>query len=479
MHHYNYSFFMGFNENTFDFELTPEQRAAVRNILDFINTPDQQIFILSGYAGTGKTSLLKGINKLVEKELQLHFWATTGRAAKVIGGKTGLQADTIHRSIYRLMLSEEDKKQRLIKLYYELTINDSNENSVYAVDESSQLSDRKSLQVRLNFGTGRLLADTLEFIDGRKIIFIGDNAQLPPVNYKHSPALNPEYFEKHFHTSARHYELTEIKRFNKHSGIYKNTRQLRNHIADKSYPRLSIRASGMDDIQIYNNESQMVKTFVKLAHKYGIDNVKFITLSNKKANWLNLQIRQQLFMGKKQKPIRENDVLMVNQNNYLYDLMNGDTAQVTWVNPKRIYNAGFKFCEAEVKFYDPKAGAERTRKVILFEELLQRDKNNLTDEEEYKLRRYIFGRAKELGVDKKSSEFNDFVRNEPYANALRVGYGYAGTCHKAQGGEWDHVFIALERSMFYFPLENQYRWIYTALTRARKKIHILDNYCIR
>ncbi len=470
---------MSFNENHFDFDLTSEQRQAVQKILGFIKSNEQQVFILRGYAGTGKTSLLKGINKLIENERSMHFWATTGRAAKVIGGKTGLQADTIHRSIYRLKLSEEDKKQRIIRLYYELNLNDSKENSVYVVDESSQLSDRKSLQVRLNFGTGRLLADSLNYIGSRKIIFIGDNAQLPPVNYLYSPALNPTYFQKHFNLTANQFELRQIMRFNKSSGIFKNTRHLRDHIAESSYPKLSIRASGMSDIQVYHNESQMVKSFVDLARKVGIDNLKFITLSNKKANWLNLQIRQQLCKGKSPKAIRENDILMITQNNYLYDLMNGDSAQVTWVNPRPIFKAGFKFREVELKFYDPKARVERIRKVILFEDLLQRDKNNLTEEEEYKLRRYLFGRANELGIDTKGHEFNDYVRNEPYANALRVGYGYAGTCYKAQGGEWDHVFIALERSMFYFPLENQYRWTYTALTRARKHIHILDNYYIR
>ncbi|MEA3447891.1 MAG: AAA family ATPase [Bacteroidota bacterium] len=470
---------MTFDEEKFDFTLTSEQRQAVQSILEFIHNDEKQVFILRGYAGTGKTSLLKGISKLLDDDVSMHFWATTGRAAKIISSKTNLQADTIHRSIYRLRLSEEDKKNRIIKLYYELIKNNHSLNTFYAIDECSQLSDKKTLTLNLNFGTGRLLADTLEYAGGRKILFIGDNAQLPPVKYMYSPALNPDYFQKHHQLSAKHFDLTEIKRFDKTSGIYKNTRQLREHIADASYPKLSIRASGMNDIRVYHNESEMVKTFVKLARQSGIDNLKFITLSNKKANWLNLQIRQQLYKGKKPQVIRENDVLMVTQNNYLYDLMNGDSAQVTWVNPKPIFKAGFKFREVQVKFYDPKAGAERTRKVILFEDLLQRDKNNLTDEEDYKIRHYLFAKANELGIDKNTCEFNEFVRNEPYANALRVGYGYASTCHKAQGGEWDHVFIMLEFSMFYFPLENQYRWTYTALTRSRKQIHILDNYYIR
>lgn len=197
----------------FDFPLTPEQQTAVDRMIDFFNSSDD-VFILRGHAGTGKTSLVKGLIKYLQSvRIPAKLMASTGRAAKVLSVKTGLRAETMHRYIYTMSLHEIDERTEKVIIDFRLRPNADEVQTIYFVDESSMISDQKSLNVSLKFGSGKLLTDMLLFADGRKIVFIGDPAQLPPVNYLHSPALNTDYLVNNFSKLIRNVNLQGIQRF--------------------------------------------------------------------------------------------------------------------------------------------------------------------------------------------------------------------------------------------------------------------------
>jgi ATP-dependent exoDNAse (exonuclease V) alpha subunit len=459
----------------FDFPLSPEQQAAVLQMVDFFTSGDE-IFILRGHAGTGKTSLVKGLIKYLESEkIPSRLMASTGRAAKVLSMKTGLKAETMHRYIYTMNLHEIDEKTEKVNIDFKLRQNQDTPQTIYFVDESSMISDQKSLNVSLNFGSGKLLTDMLFFAAKRKIVFIGDPAQLPPVNYLYSPALNPDYFVKHFGKQVSSFSLKGIHRFGSETGIGRNVKDMQQKINELSFPYLSIRVTGNKDMHICPSEEALARTYAESIHKLGIDNCIMLSFSNKMANSLNQQVRQKLF-GRNIFKVNEGELLIVIQNNYKHSLYNGDHLEILEVSDSTETRAGIVFRNVKARALSQGTYLVFEGKVI--DTLLNGDALNLDARQDFELMRDFFIRAHHLGIKRNSPDFNNFMLSDPYLNALRVKYGYAITCHKAQGGEWQHVFVALEPVLFVQDKQFTYRWVYTAVSRTMNEVYFLQNRCI-
>lgn len=461
----------------FDISLNDEQQQAFEKIKRFFQNNDQRVFILKGHAGTGKTTLVKGLIKyLKDQEIKSVLLASTGRAAKILREKASVPASTVHKHIYDFENDELDDKIKIRKLSFRLIKNLDKDNAVYFVDESSIISNQKVKATFLNFGTGMLLTDLLYFCGKRKIVFVGDPAQLPPVNCKFSAALNEVYFNKKFNIRPQSTNLTQIVRFSQNSGIYHNTNHFRNSIQSSTFPMLSVKASNFGDIQVHHNLQEMVRHYVERIRATGVENCIFINLSNKENTYVNNLTRSYLYSKRKAMQFNKNESLMVVRNNYLHDLLNGDQVLVRSVSPKTEYRAGLRFREAELMHVSESGGNVINAKII--ENLLGMNTSDLDQEQEYKLFLDFVIRMRKIGLRSKDQKFKEMMMEDPYLNALRVKYGYAITCHKAQGGEWQEVFIQFERSMFFFPKENIYRWAYTAISRSTEKLHLLDNRCI-
>jgi len=459
----------------FDFPLTPEQQSAVSLMLDFFSSGND-IFILHGHAGTGKTTLVKGLIKYLDSiSIPSRLMASTGRAAKVLSVKTGLTAETMHRYIYKMNLHEMDEKSEKITIDFKLKMNSDPAETVYFVDESSMLSDQKSINVALSFGSGKLLTDMLFFAGQRKIVFIGDPAQLPPVNYLHSPALNPGYFTKNFNKSVCHVGLKGIHRFTAGTGIGRNVKDLQQKISALVFPYLSIQLSGNSDLHSCPSEEILARTYSESVRRLGIDNCIMLTFSNKMAASLNGLVRQKLF-GRQAARVNKGELLVVIQNNYKHSLFNGDHLEILETGEETETRAGIVFRNVKARALTQGGSMVFEGKVI--DTLLNNDAQNLDFKQEFELMKDFFIRVHKLGIKRNSPAFMDFLLKDPYLNALRVKYGYAITCHKAQGGEWQHVFVALEPVLFVQDRQFTYRWVYTAISRATDEVFFLQNRCL-
>ncbi len=512
-------------EKYFPFTLTDEQKELVRRLLRFIDS-DKKVFIVKGYAGTGKTSIMFGL----VKHFGVHnhpftLMASTGRAAKVMAEKARFPAGTVHATIYAMVLTELMSKSENpeFRISFRLKMPNFNRKLVFFVDESSMLSNHIQSGGILAYGSGRLIDDLFAFAGKGKVVFIGDPAQLPPVNTKFSAALSSDYLKKIFDLEVEEFELKQVMRYKKTSGIYFNTTYLRHTIYSGQFPQLSIKTSDFDDMQVYYHDNDLVKKYYETIKTLGLDSAIYITLSNKQAAIVNNKVRNHLWGSKSMSQLlKSGESVMVVRNNYLYNLSNGDLITVDSVEDREITKADlqFKYINIRVADPDPEKGLV-VKRVLIITNLLTSNVRDLSAEQEMALLKNFFARMRAVAdeifeilntvgnveqrreeISQRSQEMKirldpdsiieqkpskkalfktiayDNMQTDPYLNALRVKYGYAITCHKAQGSEWPHVFVHLERSMFYLDKENQHRWVYTALSRAEKKIHILHNICL-
>jgi len=514
-------------ENYYPFKLTKEQDELVKRLLAFIKS-EENVFILKGYAGTGKTTIMQGLVKYFgEQKTPFTLMASTGRAAKVMSQKARFPAATVHGSIYALQIVElpkndENAEEANYRLTFRLKMPNFNEKVVYFVDESSMLTNSLQSGGSIAFGSGRLLDDLFKFAGKGKVVFIGDPAQLPPVNSKFSAALSREFLKTTFDLKVDGFELKQVMRYRRDSGMYYNTNLLREVIQSNRFPPLAIKAHGFDDIQVYSHDNELVSKYYEIIKTIGVDSAIYITLSNKQAALVNNKIRAHLWGYKNTSFLKTGESLMVARNNYLYGLNNGDLCVVESIENEVIKKAGleFRFITIRVSDPDPEKG-QILKRVLINVDLLSSDNRDLSASQDMELLQNYFGRMRKIAIeiwellnqvtdvekrrailDEKIKSFDinldvdsviekapskksliksiayENMQSDPYLNALRVKYGYAITCHKAQGSEWPEVFIHMEKSMFYFDKENQYRWAYTALSRAEKKIHLLNNQCL-
>lgn len=482
-----------------DLRLTGGQETALDLIERFIAS-DKDVFILKGYAGTGKTTLIKKlIENLRENKRSFEVFAPTGRAAKILRDKTGT-GSTIHSGIYNLLefktINDDSEDQAEKSFHYLFPVRDNDEiNRVCIIDESSMISDVESHNEFFTFGTNRLLYDILTYMkmpgSGNKLIFVGDPAQLPPVNDAKSKALDPEYF-KEKDLSLEEYELSEVVRQKAESGILLNAARYRRVLNSEERNSLSIKYH--KDVLKLELEN-VVKTYLTEFPKPKVGNGVIINFSNKQCLSFNQMIREKIFPNKEE--ITAGDIILINNNNYHtypVELLNGDMAEVTWVSPtkasqsapvyvkqggekkRKVITLNFRDIKIKVPEYD----GEISCKII--DSLLNNPFRDLSEDEFRSLyinfnirfnedQRERSSKGLER-IEPGSEKFKELVRNDPYYNALRVKYGYAITCHKSQGGEWNTAFVNFDGRV---GLKDAHlRWGYTAITRAVDKLYIIN-----
>lgn len=460
-------------------ELTILQNKVFEQIKAFLNS-DASVFILRGYAGTGKTTMVKVIADYIKQSRQLVMMAPTGRAARVLATKTGHKAVTIHKAIYAKAHIEPKKVKDIAESEYKFVfpINESENggNIVAIVDEASMVCSRKIEHELFIFGTDNLMEDLLTFVRpnfGGKVIFVGDPAQLPPVGESVSNALRAEYF-KEKGLKVVEAELTEVLRQKGDSVILKNAMMIRD-LLQKDKRNQLVFEEQKDDVEMVPSE-QFLDKYLKYRKESGRHDSVIICYSNKSANRYNRDIRKSLYGG--DVPLRENDILLITQNNYRLNRMNGEFVPVLSVGARTQQSAPVY---AQI-------GGKRQRIVItlnfiqvtvpdgdgnpmlcmLLEDLLTSDKATISIDENRAL--YINFCMRHPSLKQGTQVFADALLNDEYYNAIRAKYGYAVTGHKCQGGEWGKVFVDYtDRTGLD---DDSLRWAYTATTRAQKTLYV-------
>lgn len=477
---------------------TSDQLNAIQALDQFL-TNDVPAFVLKGYAGSGKTTLLKGlIDYLISSGRRFQLMAPTGRAAKIIHQRTGHVATTIHKGIYDFeklehLKNPKDQKSADFRYYFKTKRNEEVYQKVYIIDEASMLSNILSHGEFLQFGSGYLLNDLISFTRvnvhsaNSKIIFIGDDAQLPPVGMNFSPALDSSYLINQFNLNVAGAELKEVKRQNLESGILNASKKLRTCLTSGFFNEFDLRENGKDIFNI---------TYDNFLTDYFAcnENRIVVTFKNKTAREINKLIRVRKFGIDDQ--IRSSDKVIVGSNNYKLGILNGELAVVSSVGEATItrtvkfFGSEGKSVEVllswrEIEIIAPNEnGSDKHIRGFMLENSLHGD-SFLTINEVQALLVDFKNRHPNLKPD--TIEFNEALKNDDYFNCIQLKYGYAITCHKAQGGEWDGVFVFWDKgnnvnfnSFVDFQTkigkqnEDYYRWAYTAITRASTKLYLVN-----
>lgn len=450
------------------YEPTTGQWVAIQKLSVFFDSAEEQVFVLQGYAGTGKTTLLKGVLDYLDSiKRPYRMMASTGRAARVLSNKTGRTATTIHSSIYVVDAKNSEVTEQKKSIAFKLRVNLDDKETIYFIDEASMIADRSETNQQLLFDDGRFLDHIFRFAGRRKIIFIGDNAQLPPVNCNFSAALDPSYLAKQYQKKVIDSSLTEVKRQAETGGIIENATQIREKLFSGAIPPLSLAASMWPDVVTPPNIWSAVSKYTRQIQIEGYDKSVLITLSNGTAHYLNNQVRNGLFR-KPNPQLQIGEWLMVVQNNYSTGYNNGQHLLLKSFSDTGEKIGSVSLIDAETE--DPETG--KTQSVKIIKDLLHNASPGLSLEEDKAFTVDFALRMKRKNIKPGSDLFLQYMISDKRFNALRVKFGYAITCHKAQGGEWQSVYVQIEPAFEKLPRENQYRWLYTAITRASKRLVI-------
>ncbi len=452
--------------NKFPYHPTIKQSKLFLLLVEFIfSKDDHSLFLLKGYAGTGKTTTISTlVSNLWKTEMKSVLLAPTGRAAKVISGYSKKQAFTIHKKIYF------PKKQQNGSVDFVLQPN-KHTNTIFIVDEASMIPDRP--QNGKLFEKGSLLDDLISFVySGHhcKLILIGDTAQLPPVKLNISPALEETRLEIDYNKNVKIIELDEVTRQHENSGILANATVLRTLIENDAI-NFQFNLGFPDIIRLvdgYDIEDAITGSY----DNDGVEDTAFIVRSNKRANQYNQQIRSQI--RGQENEISTGDYVMVVKNNYYWlkdsseasFIANGDTCEILRINAiKELY--GFRFAEVEIRMIDyPNQNPFET---VLILDTLTSETPSLTYEESNKL----YEAVREDYIHEKSKYKQLLaVKKNVFFNALQVKFSYAITCHKSQGGQWKTIFVE-QPYLPEGPSKEYFRWLYTAVTRAQEKLYLI------
>lgn len=468
-------------EKRFPFEPTIGQRNFFELMNGFLDQDKwaHQAFVLRGYAGTGKTSLVAALIKVLPKfNYKSVLLAPTGRAAKVMSNYSGKKANTIHKKIYNQVANPFSGSLEFKRM------KNSSSLTVYIVDESSMISDDAE------FGSAGLLTDLIDYVFmnddgdmGNKIIFIGDTAQLPPVKTNMSPALDVAYLKGQFHMGVAGIELTEVMRQEANSGILFNATNLRNTInianqlpideQNKEILKLKFQTKGFKDM--YKMAADRLEDGLNYAYgKFGRENTIIITRSNKEAVAYNRYIRQRVFYQEDE--IATGDLLMVVRNNYFFleedsaagFLANGDFVEIMKIKKQQeMYD--FRFADVVLRLVDYPDEPEFEAKIIL--DALYSDTPALSSDQNKKLYDAVAEDFSEI-VNKR--ERLEAIRKNEYLNALQVKFAYALTCHKSQGGQWAAVFVDQGYLTDDKINTDWLRWLYTGITRSQEELYLVN-----
>ncbi len=449
-----------------DFQPTESQEILIGHLSGFIEAGNsREIFLMKGYAGTGKTTIVNSLVKTLEKTgSKTVLLAPTGRAAKVMYAYTRHTAWTIHKKIYR-------QKSGSDGLGVFMLDRNMHKDTFFIIDEASMIGQAAADSV---FGTGNLLSDLLQYVEGGtncRLIMIGDTAQLPPVRLDASPALERRVLESYGY-SVREFVLTDIVRHELDSGILMNATVIRNHITSEKYTTPLLKIDEYPDIERVEG-SELLESISNSYDTFGEDETIVVTRSNKRANKFNAGIRGQILWREEQ--ICRGDLLMVVKNNYFWKdpdvkidfIANGDIARIDRViGFEEIY--GMKFADVELSFIDY-GDLVLEAKIML--DVLEVDGPSLPVGDHRDLYQKILEDYPGL-TDKKSR--SEQMMKDRYFNALQVKFAYSVTCHKAQGGQWKSVFLDIGYFTEEMMSPDYLRWLYTAFTRATKKIHLVN-----
>ncbi|WP_458791614.1 ATP-dependent DNA helicase [Yoonia sp. MH D7] len=482
--------------DAFDRPLNQDQTRAIAALAAFLQDDKSNVFLLCGYAGTGKTFLASGLTQyFMAQGRQFSLAAPTGRAAKVIAEKTGLEASTLHRLIYNYSATEfdGDETDQTYKIVAKVAENGTPINSITLVDEASLISDVYTESEFFRSGSGFLLRDLVRFVGpntpgtGRKLIFLGDPAQLPPVGMNNSPALDAAYLREHFQVEVAGYMLTEIVRQKADSSILKNIQPLRESLECGQFNRLSF---GYDDDVVRLGTDQVVGHYLKIRERRGIDAPMIVTWSNAEAALFNKTIRARLFPGQEtvcagdQVIAASNTLsdghlvangeffrihsaeLVIERRSVLLKRRNSDSGEVETIDVALSFRT--------VSLSPVNAAREDGAFSVKILDGFLHGPDGTPDSDTLRALYVDFAtRHKDIDRRRNPDEYLQVLKSDPYFNALRLKFGYSVTCHKAQGGEWSHVFVKAPRRGDPRNRDN-FRWLYTAMTRASGKLYMVD-----
>lgn len=447
---------------------TPKQEVALQQLAHFVlSDKKEEVYVLKGFAGTGKTTIVGDIvSNLWKTTMKAVLLAPTGRAAKVMSNYSNSQAFTIHRKIYF------PKKESGGGIKFILAPN-KHRDTIFIVDEASMIPDAPS-DSRL-FGNGSLLDDLLMYVysgHNCKLILIGDTAQLPPVHLQISPALDSEKLSYNYNKEVITLELDEVVRQAENSGILLNATNLREQLQSGYLEEFKFDVEPYKDIIRLVDGYEIQEAIDNSYRENGKEETVLIVRSNKRANLYNENIRNRILYLENE--LATGDYMMVVKNNYFWlkpnseagFIANGDIIEILEIfSIKELY--GFKFAEVKVKMVD--YPNQRPLETVLLLDTIRADTPSLSYEDGNRLYQEV---QKDYAHEK--SKYKRFlgVKNNKYFNALQVKFSYAITCHKSQGGQWDSVFV--EQPYLPNGIDRDYlRWLYTAVTRAKKNLYLI------
>ena len=451
----------------FPYQTTDSQQQLIEDMSHFIFDANSGIFLLKGYAGTGKTTVISTlVNNLGQAKLNFTLLAPTGRAAKVISSYAQKPAFTIHKHLYY------PKTDSSGKLHFTLRQN-KQRRTVFIVDEASMISG-ENMSDSL-FDSRSVLSDLITYVysqPGNKLILVGDTAQLPPVGLAVSPALDKHYLEQNFNMPIYEYELYEVVRQSLESGILFNATKIRQELQSSQIGEIRFNTTGFDDFIKLDNGYDIQDAIETAYAGNNFEDTAIIVRSNKRANMYNQQIRNKILL--KESELDAGDYLMVVKNNYFWldktskagFIANGDIVEVLEIF-KFIDLYDFRFAEVKLRLVD--YPDEKPFEAIIMLDTLYMDTPSLNYEQSNKLYQAVSEDYAHLKT--KWARYKKVKENQ-YFNALQVKFSYALTAHKSQGGQWQNVFVEQPYQLDLTEPE-QLRWLYTAFTRAQKKLYLI------